>query len=154
MPSDRAAFESKLSDARQCFHDALVSSFEELRGLLRANKRDLDPKVDGEFTSEYLDTGRFNALTPQARTDACDWGRLEQAKDVLGELVAKGDELYHVQVAPGESARCGVMRAMADIGRAFAAARTASLAQAGLPGTEDEAENLQACPTPWAPGWA
>ena len=154
MPSDpkptvdalRVALESELAPSRQEFHNALVSSFEELRGLLRSKKGDVDPQVDGAFTAHYMDTDRFHQLQHHGREDACDWPRLEQAMEVLGGLAALGDDLYRVRVQPGQGLRCAVNKALARVGRAFAAARTASLAQAGLPGLEGEAGNLQAWP--------
>jgi len=148
MQSDQTTLnlERAVGASRIEFRSALVSTFEELRGLLRSHKGDIDPHVDGAFTKEFLDLDRFHALAPHAKEDGCDWVRLEAAMKVLGELVELGNDLYRVKIEPGKGMRCAVMRATGRIGRAFSAARAASLAQAGLPGTEEEAENLMSWP--------
>ncbi len=88
----------------------------------------------GDFGAERIDTERFTALF--AGTTVLDFTALqwvEGAQATLAELVERGDDPFVRDVPPGGDLAATVREALADLGRAFAAAAAAAMARSGAP---------------------
>ena len=142
MPSESALIlDEKLGATRRAYRSAIVETSEELRGILETEHKSGD--VYSKFSSGYIDPSSFGALSESSVSKGTERARLSAARSVLVELLGLGDDLYRVEVAPGKSVCCAVSQAYGRIGRAFAAARAASNASAGIPAAADELESLQ-----------
>ena len=97
--------------------------------------------VSEKFSSGFVNASSFGALTRNCGVTAKQ--RVRVARETLVELLELGDELYRVQVAPGASVRRAIDKAYGRIGRSFAAAHSASLANAGGQAPRDEASRLE-----------
>jgi len=141
-----ASLEALLAPTRREYRSAVVSAREELRALAAPKNGDIDPEVGGPFSSIYLNTLMLAKMTPRQDHGESDRPRLERALSVLSELLVQGENLFRIDVPRGGDLYTLVNARLSEIGRAFAAARAASLAQAGLPGAEDEEMALAAWP--------
>lgn len=101
----------------------------------------------GPMARGRIDSERFAAIF--AGTEALDPGAVDvmrEALEVLSELDAGGDDLFVHEVGPGGSLRDEVAGALARLGRAFGAARSAELARTGQFRREDHGSYLDAFP--------
>ncbi len=144
MPSDKTTTERAervmdvLAKAREVYHSALVATSEELRGMLDAGSATAEARAErtaaelGSFAVGLIDIERFASFQesgqPVAEKEA---PRLEAAARTLQSLLDHEDDLYFVRVEKGADLRDAVASALARAGRAFGAARTVELAQAG-----------------------
>ena len=145
-PDALASLEALLTPARREYRSAVVSAREELRALAAPKRGDVDPEVGGPFSSSYLDTIKLAKMTPRQDHGEADTPRLESALGVMSDLLARGENLFRIEVPRGGDLYSLVHARLSEIGRAFAAARAASLAQAGMPSAEDEALSLAVFP--------
>lgn len=138
MPSDdrsRAALDL-LAPAREAFRTAVVATAEEVRAFLATQKGPADGETPGrdvgDFGSELIDTERFAALfagTSVLDLTALQW--IEEARSTLDELTGLDDALYAREVPSGGDVAGTVREALAELGRAFAAAAVAATARSG-----------------------
>lgn len=137
MPSD-----SRLASALRAleapiehYRSAVATTLEELRGYLDAHHSGTTGRADqlraelGWFADGHID---FNALAgvlgeePTLAPEAL--GDLERAAETLTAIASRGDALFHVEVPEGGDVTSEVAARLAEIGRAFAAARVAARA--------------------------
>jgi len=140
MPSDEKAREvlEVLSGPRARFDESLMLTIEEIQGFLAMHR---DPEEDsagrvamelGTFAAGRIDTERFAALMKDhGELDHEIRHELDVALETLTRLHERGDSLFLAQVAQGGDLRDAVARALAEIGRAFAAARLVKAARTG-----------------------
>ncbi len=84
----------------------------------------------GAFASGRMDAERFTSLLVRSEDlDDTTLARIQDAHVALTALLERSDTLLHVDVAPGGNLRDAVAVALAEIGRAFGAARTFDLAR-------------------------
>jgi hypothetical protein len=145
MLSDDRAREvlSTVRPATQAFLGLIGAGADEIRRWLRAQQSSVEGRAGslraelGPFGARYLDVDRLVAVVDRMpNADPVTLETVERAREVLGELFARGAALTTVHVAEGEDLRDAVSAALAEIGRAFAAARVAQDARTGRrPGT-------------------
>jgi hypothetical protein len=118
---------------------------EEVRGYLQTHQSKQGAGLTGvaaglgQFAAGRIDFDRFASFIYDGASE--DIGALktvEKAFDMLRVVAAGEDELFHVKVKPGSRLRDGVAGRMAEIGRAFAAARIAGMATTGRLGSGNE----------------
>ena len=140
MPSD-----PRLADATPVvavafsqYRSAVAATLEEVRGYVAAHHADADRVAQlrrelGPFAAGRIDAARLATLiadrTPVA---AAALARLDRVCATLGDLLARGDELFHLEVARGDDLVAAVRGRLALVGAAFGASRAAALTrQAG-----------------------
>jgi hypothetical protein len=132
MPSDERTTRvlALLAGRVSAFRAALERARDELRAYVEAHRSGADHRaagaalVLGRFAAGRIDAARFGAMLADARTLAPDAAaRLEECAAVLDELIGRGDELFVRTVVEGQQLRRVADGALADIGRAFGAAR-------------------------------
>ncbi len=152
MPSEEPIFEA-LHRPLDAFRSALASTIESLRASL-------DEETDagegtqalgadlGSFAAGRIDPSRFEALTARETVvvEPATKDRVRQAFEVLTHLAARRNGLFRVIVEPGAGLVPTVTGALAEIGRAFGAARVVDLSRTGRYREEDHAGWLQAYP--------
>jgi hypothetical protein len=140
MPSDplKEIALRALMDPIEHYRSAVVATAEEVRGFLAARQ----PKAEmgdggvaaglGQFASGRIDIHKFaNLMTEAPAEDPNTLSRVEKAFDVLRVISSGGEEIFYVKVKSGGRLRDTVGERLADIGRAFAAARVAAMARLG-----------------------
>ncbi|MHC4974066.1 MAG: hypothetical protein ACYTG3_17230 [Planctomycetota bacterium] len=140
MPSDEnnARILEVLGGQVTAFESAVAATAEAVRASLEAQKgsgngQPSDSGADlGPFAAGRIDPERFAALraSPQA-LDHMTVGRIENVFATLTGLIERKQGLLRVDVAAGGSLRDTVAQALADVGRAFGAARVFDLTRAG-----------------------
>jgi hypothetical protein len=132
MPSEKetTVLEERLRRARDAFRSSLALTLEELRGLLDEQPQDAaapgsDEARDlGSFADQRIDATRFAALLVHtAPVSSAMTSTLRQSYETLAAVAHDLDALCTLQVEPGGNLREEVARALAGIGRAFAASR-------------------------------
>lgn len=104
----------------------------------------------GAFGANRIDVARFAELRHGVVLDALSRTRLERARQLLTEIeAAANDVLFTIDVAPGDSLRVAVARALARIGRAFGAAHIAGLVRSGRYEPERHDRLFDAFPFEW-----
>ena len=103
----------------------------------------------GSFGAARIDATRFGELRRGFTLDALSRGRLEQAHAVLAEIDGAKDEIFTVDVPPGDSLRVVIAHALANCGRAFGAAGVAELVRTGRYEPERHDRMLAAYPFEW-----
>jgi hypothetical protein len=146
MPSEirtRQALEA-LAAPRETFRSAVAVAVDQVGAYLAANRGPTNGRAErvahelGDFAAGRLDAGRFAGLFGQGGTlEPLALARMERAYDMLKSVSEAGPELFVTHVAPGADLRTAVRRSLAEIGRAFGAARTVSLARRDRGPTED-----------------
>ena len=144
MPSDHTTDERALralevlEKARENYQSALVTTSEELRGLLDAGSASAEARAErtaaelGAFAVGHIDIERFAAFQKTGEAVAVtDAPRLEAAARTLRSLLEHGSALHFVGVDSGSDLRDAVRQALGRAGRAFGAARTVELARSG-----------------------
>ena len=142
MPSDertQRALEA-LADRVTSFRTAMVAARDEMREHLashRSVERDRTQAAMrslGQFASGRIDTQRFGVQLGDERALAPETSTLvETCADVLDELLARGDALFVHRVPSGGLLRGSIDAALANAGRAFAAARVFQSVRRGNP---------------------
>lgn len=131
------------------FHSTLVATGDEVRAYLATRQSSWEAQVVrageelGPLAAGRIDAERFATLFASHRdeTDTAAIRPLEQALALLADLAARSDVLCLVEVPAGGSLYETVSRALAEIGRAFAAATLVAEIRAGRyrPGSEGPA---------------
>ncbi|MHC4819676.1 MAG: hypothetical protein ACYTF8_16650 [Planctomycetota bacterium] len=140
MPSDEndARILDVLGGLVTAFESAVAATAEAVRVSLEAQKgsgngQPSDSGADlGAFAVGRIDPERFAALrsSPQA-LDHVTVGCIENVFATLSRLIERKQDLLRVDVPPGGNLRDTVAQALADVGRAFGAARVFDLTRAG-----------------------
>jgi hypothetical protein len=154
MPSDPrlARALDALAPSVERYREAVASTLEDVRGHLARGRSDAFERARrlgeqlGPFAGGRIDATRLAAvLTDPHAPDASAFERLERVSAVLADLVARGAGLVTVVVEPGEDLVTCVSARLANIGRAFAAARIAAAAcNGGRSSGLDEGRSLDA----------
>jgi hypothetical protein len=120
------------------FRAALTVTVEEVRSHLVAHRSTVDGRAAriaaelGPFGASRIDVERLAALADQQRpADPITIEAVAAALEALSGLAARGDDLFVVRVPEGGDLRDAVADALAEIGRAFGAARVARDARDG-----------------------
>jgi hypothetical protein len=120
------------------FRSALATAVEQVRAFLDAQPvmeggpAPEDDAAFGSFARSRLDTNRFTALLSRSRVlDDVSIDRVRKAFAVLSALAGRKSALHHVRVEPGASLAVSVDAALAEVGRAFGAARIVELSRSG-----------------------
>lgn len=142
-----------LKEVRDSFRSAVVATAEEVRGILGAHATPPDGRADraaqelGSFAAGRIAADRFAALFSDGRPlDGPSVSAMEDALEVLAEVGRSADAAFRRRVKPGADLRSTVAGALAEAGRAFGAARVASLVRDGLYREEEHAGLLRPLP--------
>lgn len=132
MPSDQSATRAlqALAVRVAAFRAAVATARDDMRDHLESHRgveRDLRQSAAlalGAFASGRIDPQRFGTLLADERALAPEAAALlETCVDVADELLARGDALFVHRIPSGGLLRGKVDAALAEVGRAFAAAR-------------------------------
>lgn len=161
MPSD-ADRDPRVSEVldlleapREAFRSTLVSSAEELRGMLSEaslsgrGREDVLAAELGPFAAGRVDTGRLATVLSDRTTLAPEAvAVMEEAARLLEDLADAPPEALPAvaEVPEGEDLRDAVRDALTRVGRAFGAARVAQLARSGAFREEEHRGLLQGLP--------
>lgn len=120
----------------EIFESALAATAEQVRVAVDGHQASENGQTRdaefGAFASGRMDTERFASLLVQSdELDDSTVARIRHAHATLTELIEQGNALFRADVAPGASVRDTVAHALAEIGRAYGAARTVDLARSG-----------------------
>ena len=140
MPSDdrtRAAL-AALAGPRDQYRSALATTLEEVRAHLDRHQLEADDRRTqlaaelGAVGSHLVNVARLGSvmLTEPAVQPAIRQA-MRRALEVLKELVARGDDAFVLELAPGESLYQAAATLLADFGRAMGAARVVDAARSG-----------------------
>ena len=151
MPSEAAATHVReaLARAHDAFRSALSITVEQVRGTLATQRADdrLEAAELGDFAVNRIDSVRFTSLFADRRDlDVSSVERMEEAFAALSDIAGRAADLFEVNVEPGASLRASICVALADVGRAFGAARVFELARTGRFREEEHASWLRAFP--------
>jgi hypothetical protein len=142
MPSDQGAARAlqALADRVTAFRAALATARDEMREHVESHRgveRDRAESAAlalGAFASGRIDPQRFGTLLADERTLAPESAAtLATCADVLDELLARGDALFVHRMPSGGLLRGKVDAVLAEVGRAFAAARVFQSVRRGAP---------------------
>ena len=142
MPSDQGATRAlqALADRVTAFRTALATARDEMREHIESHRgvaRDRAQSASlalGAFASGRIDPQRFGALLADERVLAPESAAtLAACADVLDELLARGDALFVHRMPSGALLRGKVDAVLAEVGRAFAAARVFQSVRRGAP---------------------
>jgi len=118
------------------FRSSLAATAEQVRAAVEAHPvsgNGSPPAAGAElgaFAAGRMDAERFTSLLVRSEDfDDTTLGRIQDAHVALTALLERKNTLLHVDVAPGGNLRDAVAHALAEIGRAFGAARTFELAR-------------------------
>jgi hypothetical protein len=155
MPSDdrvRPVLQA-LGSPLQAFHSTLTTTADDVGRLLErhaATREEVQGRYEqelGPFARGRLNVDRFAAIFGQTlSTNGASAAVLRRAHETLGELLARAEALYTTVVQPGEQLYAVVADRLAEIGRAFGAARVARDVQAGGRPAERHVAALDALP--------
>jgi hypothetical protein len=125
-----------LARATEDFHSSLATTIDQVQAMLPTDESgDGTEPVHaalGDFASGRIDTARFASLVVRKRAfEPATSGVIERALTTLTGLAAQGEALSCVNVSPGESLHGAVSTALAQVGRAFGAARVIGLVRSG-----------------------
>jgi hypothetical protein len=122
----------------KAFRSALANTSEQVRLLISTRLERNGSSVRGaraelgEFAAGRIDPERMSHLLTHAEPQGIEHGELVvRALDTCNELLARRESLFTVAVAEGEDLRGAVARGLAQIGRAFGAARLVDLVSQG-----------------------
>ena len=155
MPSDdrtRPVLET-LAGLVQSFRSTLTATAEDLARLVEtqtATGKERQSRFAAElgpFARGRLNADRFGTIFGVAPSvNGAGTDVLRRAQATLTALLARDDALYTVAVPPGGQLYAAVAERLADIGRAFAAARVAREVRAGLRPAERHLAGLDGLP--------
>jgi hypothetical protein len=140
MPSEHALQQALDATApqREGFRSAVVAAAEQVGGRLSALRaprdgREIRTALElGSFGSGRIDPNRFGAVfSAEPALDPVSLSRLERAHEALQRIGTAADDFFVRRVPPGGDLRAQVGAALAEIGEAFAAARTAENVRLG-----------------------
>ncbi len=155
MPSDErieSALEA-LSGQTKSFRSALANTIEQIRNFQASHGSATEGKVArmkeelGPFATGLIDADKFSALFADSlKLDTLTLETIDKALQTLTELASRGDKLFVVEVAHGESLRDRVAAALEDLGRAFGAARVFEMSKFGRFPDNEHARSLGSFP--------
>jgi hypothetical protein len=114
------------------FQAAVAKTTDEIRGLLAGTGDVANDQTAalGFFARGKVNVERFSAFTSRAaRLDAAAEAPTRAAQEVLNALLALGDDLFVLSLDDNPDLGAAVAERLAQIGRAFAAARVIELSQ-------------------------
>jgi hypothetical protein len=127
-----------LASPREAFRSAVVAAVDEIGARIAAQGVQPEERVErarhelGAFAGGRIDSARFASIFgASAVLDPGALTRLQRAHATLRRIAEQGDALLTVRVAPGADLYVAVTRALAEVGRAFGAARDVQLARSG-----------------------
>jgi len=136
-PTIRRALDA-LAAPRERFRSAVAAAVDEVAAYLDARRAPADGRTErtahelGPFASGRLDPVRFAGLFGETATlDPAALARVDRAHETLRQIAAIGDEAFGFRVPTGGDLRAHVDRALADLGRAFGAARAVEHVRSG-----------------------
>ena len=110
------------------YRSALAIARERARAVLSTNGGADRARLElGAFGGSRIDPARFAELRHGVTLEPASRSRLLRACEVLEHLASKSDDLFVVDVPPGDSLRVVVARAFGELGRAFGAAAVVEL---------------------------
>ncbi len=139
MPSEervKAALEA-VAGVLEKHRSAVITTAEEVRGFLSAHRSQEETGDNGvaaglgAFATGRIDSSRFASLTDSEASDPETLSKVEAAFDILRQVSTGDDEAFYIELPKGGRLRDAIAARLAEIGRAFAAARVASLATVG-----------------------
>jgi hypothetical protein len=152
MPSDPRIDKAlrALAGPIERYRSAVVTTVEEVRGYL-ASHQPKEESADGgvaaglgKFAAGRIDIDRFSSFTNTTVQDNPDTlKKVEKAFEILRDVASGGEDAFVVKVKSGGRLRDAVGERWAEIGRAFAAARVVSMAQAGSLNSKNEDKLLE-----------
>jgi hypothetical protein len=162
MPSEervRMAHEALQAHA-ESFRGALSEALERVRTQLVAQSATASVRSQrlamelGPFAAGRIDPARFTAFALEDRpADPTSLRALDLVAAALRELLARGDRLLRVDVPADAVAAERLEEALAEVGRAFGAARVAELARVGAYRATEHRRLLVGFPfDEWSPG--
>jgi len=139
MPSDERIEQAleTVSAQKQAFRSALAATIDQMGAYAHAHGAAKDQKAEliamelGPFAANLVDASEFSQYAedaPASTTQTLDV--VKKAQETLDELADKGDEIFVVEVESGGSLWHSVHQRLAELGRAFAAARAFETAKA------------------------
>jgi hypothetical protein len=132
MPSDERVrlVQETLKAASARFFAALTEAADEIRGHLALEQSSRSGRAArlatelGPFAAGHVDAERLAGLLgPTSKADPARLAHLQQALDTVTTLLGRKEALLVAVVPDGGNLRDSVAQALAEIGRAFAAAR-------------------------------
>jgi hypothetical protein len=154
MPSDdrvRDALQA-LAGPAQTFRSTLARTADEVGRLVRLRAATKEAKAArfaaelGAFAGGRIASDRFaHVFENQPSVNGGAAAVIRRSHETLVALLDRGDDLFRVTVDQGTSLRDAVAMRLADLGRAFGAARVARDAQSGAP-TDRHAPSLERFP--------
>jgi hypothetical protein len=145
MPSESspAALVPLLASTWERYRSAVAATLEEVRGHLAASRTDAEGRARqlttelGRFAAGRIDVTRLLDVLGNGETlDPAALVRLEAALDTLRDIAGRPEDFFHLSVPPGGDLTAAVRARLADLGRAFGAARVAGTARRGLASAE------------------
>jgi len=140
LPSDlriQQAFDA-LAEPIETFRSKLANTSEQIRLLISTRVEHTGSTVEvaraelGEFAAGRIDAERMAKLFARVELPTIEHGDVVvHALGVCNELLARRENLFDIVVAEGGDLHTAVARALADIGRAFAATRIVELIAQG-----------------------
>lgn len=140
MPSDERIDQAlkALAGQTQAFRSSLAMTIDQIRNFQAAHGSAANGKLDrlaaelGPFATGRIDLERYSALhTDAVQLDRPTLETVDKALDTLTELASRGDDLFLVNVESGGDLSDTVSGALADVGRAFGAARVFEVSKFG-----------------------
>ncbi|MBW2271036.1 MAG: hypothetical protein JRH16_20980 [Deltaproteobacteria bacterium] len=140
MPSDSRTPEAldALSGPIQAFRSTLANTSEQIRLMISTRIEQSHESADferaelGEFAAGRIDAKRLSKILARDEPlPAADTGIIHEALVTCNELLARNENLFRVIVEEGDDLRSAVGRGLAEIGRAYGAARVVELVSQG-----------------------
>jgi hypothetical protein len=155
MPSDEKVVQAlkSLSGQTQAFRSSLATTIDQIRSFQLAHGSAAESKIDrlaaelGPFAAGRIDLERYSSLhTDTLKLDRPTLETIDKALQTLSELAARGEELFLVEVESGADLYDTVGAALADVGRAFGAARVFEVSKFGRFPDSEHARSLGSFP--------
>lgn len=140
MPSDPrvvealAALAQPIAEFRALVRDALTraEAFQAAQGA-STDERATRSRIElGRFAEAHIDPARFAVLfAPVCDSSTASLDTLAGVIDTLRTVIARGDELFVVDVPPGRHIDAALVSALGEVGRAFGAVILTDLVRTG-----------------------
>jgi len=155
MPSDERMDQAlkALSGQTRAFRSALAMTIDQIRNFQAAHGSAAESKADrlaaelGPFAIGRIDVERYSSLfTDTLKLDRPTLETIEKALKTLSELASRGDQLFVSEVETGGDLQDAVSGALAEMGRAFGAARVFEVSKFGRFPDAEHARSLGSFP--------
>jgi hypothetical protein len=146
MPSDDRthAVLAALASAAEPYRTAVAGAVAQVGAYLEQQRLPADGRAErlrhelGGFAAGRIDADRFaTLLAPPAPVATESVAQLERAHHALRHVAGRADTMFATSVPAGRELLVHVAHALAEIGRAFSAARAFELARRGRPGGDE-----------------